>query len=567
MESEENQVLNDLKKSEIRLAEIIRLLQERGVAIMDEIHLLFKCLQELNFTYQSSESLDTCEVQAIIQLYQALCEKKYPFSSGLFSDSEAWREMKQAIAQSLANLMPVDERSKIFNYILLQDSNSQFLEAIQATRPNDARQIALWMKELTNFLPHTLSKKLNVHYGNSAKAEVEYAIPYLGNNTPSPNSEFGHYHVMLNYTLQTLLQKGLTKNQFLTWIKGMQAQHMRALTNGMSTNPQSTHHLEEIDVLTIDARDHALVNQLNQRFGKYPPVIFDYFKGYLANEIRIHSKKINSTPQDLGDFIFSGAITLTGTPYNYFTFPFNYHNRCQLDEKDLGNLLKALAHPRNQQITTLKSESIEEILLRIEDLLHQRPQICALIDLAALLKGMSNFEFAQALLNKFPHLAGVIYFDDETKEIVVLKRDKSHAIPYRPEECRSKPYFVYYDHLHSFGADIDLPAQAVALITLNEKICFYQILQAAKRPRQLEVSQSVQYMIVEAAANQIQEACAAELFEPCHLFSWFIVNEAKELENEIIVSTLHKLKHLIRKRLINMSLEYNFSTCKRRANK
>ena len=66
--------------------------------------------------------------------------------------------------------------------------------------------------------------------------------------------------------------------------------------------------------------------------------------------------------------------------------------RCRLYEKDLGDLLKALSHPRNQQITTLKNESLDEILLNLENLLHQKPQISAFTDLAAFLKGMSNIK-------------------------------------------------------------------------------------------------------------------------------------------------------------------------------
>ena len=198
---------------------------------------------------------------------------------------------------------------------------------------------------------------------------------------------------------------------------------------------------------------------------------------------------------------------------------------------------------------------MDQILSKVEESVRERPHVSALIDLAALFQGISNFCVAQALLKKLPHLEGVIYFDDAKQELFVLRRGDDVPIAYQPEECKGRPYFAYYDHIHSFGADITLNSQAVAIITFSDKICFYQVLQAAKRMRQLELGQSVEYLIHETAAQQIQSETDAKTLKTMHLFCWSIGYEAKELEGEIIVSTLHKLKHIVKKRLMNISLQ------------
>lgn len=549
-EQEKEGSLKSLKQSQLLLAQIIHLFQTSGVAIIDEVHQLFKCLQEVNFTYQASHTFDSCEVNAIMQLYEVIMKLSPSFSHNLFEE-EKWQETKRCIVKSLIELTPSSSSSLIFKYLMEEEPNISFLEKMHTVHPEEACQIALWKEELSTFLPHTLSKKLNVHYGKSPKSEIEYAIPYLGNNTPSALSEFGHPHVMLNYTLQMLLQEGLTKKQFLIWVKNLQAQALTAAANGIQERGSE---LLGEDILAFDRRNEQAVHKLWEKLKKDPEVIFDYFKHFVVHKIRIHSQKLNSNAQDLGNLIFSSSIGLTGTPYNQATYPFNFFNRCQIDEKDLGKLLKTLAHPRNQNIISVKEESLEEVLLNIQERIRNERDICALIDAAAFLQGVSNAHVAESLLSKIAQIAGVVYFDDKTNKVVVLKRGKSEAESFRQEEWQDKPYFVYYDHLHSFGADIPLSPSAKGMITFGKDISFYQILQATKRMRQLEFGQSIQFVLTKKLMQQIKAASEMDALNTGHLMAWSISNEAKELERELIISTMHKLHHLIRKSFIEISI-------------
>jgi len=167
----------------------------------------------------------------------------------------------------------------------------------------------------------------------------------------------------------------------------------------------------------------------------------------------------------------------------------------------------------------------------------------ALVDSGALMAGVSNLDAAKYALELLPAgqggMQGVVYFDERQWRVLdrLGRRFALHSSPVREQDA-----FVFFDESRCRGADLKLPQDAVAVVTLGPRMCKDKLMQAAGRMRLLgkhqrlilcgaeDVSHSIVRDAVQAA--EMAEGDAAAMFRevkeepltPIRVLNWVIRN-------------------------------------------
>jgi len=142
----------------------------------------------------------------------------------------------------------------------------------------------------------------------------------------------------------------------------------------------------------------------------------------------------------------------------------------------------------------------------------------ALIDSGALVTGLSNAAAAAYLLEQ--GLAGCdacVYLDKGRK--LVLRRGEHRAFlgagearpePLLLERCGVPPErrFVFFDHIHTTGTDIELPPHARAALTLSKDVTFRDLAQGAFRMRRVGLGQRVTLLVPPEIAKLVRQHAA-----------------------------------------------------------
>lgn len=548
------------------LSKIVLELQTHGLGIGEEAHILFQCLKEMNFTIGKSRPLKTKQWLLTMEIYRILANSFSDFlNSGLGRSFQKngpnWDKVKERLIFELVDNIFVfsEEESTLkdltVKYLSGVYQNSQFLRNIAEKNPTLANDIARAKEQLNSFLPHSLSKALKVNFG--PKERLPYAVPYTGNNVPSQNAEFGHLYILQNFTIQMYLELGLSFDQFKNWLCELQKLWMKEMH--VSDSPLSNKVKLFLEILaekcpmeTLNFGDENHLLELYVFYRKHPKIIFDFLENWVMPEIKRQPKILNSNAQDVGDLALNKVIAWSGTPYNLITGPEQFSKNSLVETKETGQLLRVLARPENQKVHILETFDLETFFDFIQNFAQQNPNFFVLNDLGALLRGVKNLEVAKRLLSVLPErIKGVVCFDDHSLQECIVLRD-GEILPFYRDSMPENSRFTYLDQLHAFGSDIPQAMDALQLVTHNKETMFFETLQANKRMRQLEYGQRVNHLILKELMEEIKDLCLVPgEIQAGHLMIFEFINENTQLEREILISSMHKIRHVLRKKLFN----------------
>ncbi|CAK4925806.1 unnamed protein product [Aphanomyces euteiches] len=118
----------------------------------------------------------------------------------------------------------------------------------------------------------------------------------------------------------------------------------------------------------------------------------------------------------------------------------------------------------------------------------------ALIDTGSLLAGVSNQDIAEFMaaheaFNEKYH--GVVYFDPNQHQWMVLNRQTRQILELHISPIKECHCFVLFDDARSRGTDMHLQPDAVAVLTLGPKLTKDKLMQGAGRMRQLGNNQKL----------------------------------------------------------------------------
>jgi hypothetical protein len=406
-----------------------------------------------------------------------------------------------------------------------------------------AEMCYVWCQEL---LPHILSKQHRVNYGLTAYDDSSVAtvgedrflkaVPFLGKELPSPDSEFSSMDVTFGFTALSFMKQPLRLRDVKGLVSYMQknassSDHLQAQTVFNTWRQWMVDRAEGREFWNLEAIElqnpivieklHALVAQMNVwQLKQY------YLLHIVFPAISSFSKEsISADAVDMSDmfsliFGFSGTLTKNVYPLSWgkeggeFTPNLNDDDQTRMKtvlcDLTCVNIVYMVQYSDKQwRIVSDENQSRNfESSWKVQDLLEAvatQTEVSCLIDCGALVTGLSNDEVAAFFMNlknddhrfeAFRNKFSVCVFWDSSDAPVALEREGSAVIQLSACSKPVEEWFVYFDHVHTTGIDLLLPRSAVAVVTIGSDTVLRDYQQACWRLRQLGHGQRVQVVLV-----------------------------------------------------------------------
>lgn len=461
-----------------------RFLRENGVGLLDEVHSILNCREELNYTFGEKKHLDPKASAFVLEMIKELGE------------NPAFRELINLKHNRQAQLKKEEYLSSVKPHLIdmlcrrFHVPASYFEETIDAV-PDEVKQhperelIALGKELVSRLIPHTLTRKLEEHYGLGNK--TSYAIPYLGNNTPNHKAEFAFSIETLLYTGYHYFQKGLKKDQVASLVSDLRnkakADFQKHRTPLKETEAAKTFK----NITQEDLFDCPDIDELCSRINSDSSKVFAYVLELVAPTIRIFPSKLSANGHHLVH-MFSSVHGMSGTLWNKDTFSSELEVNVDAEvDKKSHEIIKAIP---NRDIKILDGQVDQEILEEILEL-SVKGEYSSLIDSGALIKHISNEAVARKFLEKAnpAQIDGVVFYD-KNDHICVLDR-KGDIKPLQESQIPPERRFTFYDQRHTVGSDIKQHFRAKALATISETLKQFEMYQGIWRMREIDKSQKL----------------------------------------------------------------------------
>jgi hypothetical protein len=369
-----------------------------------------------------------------------------------------------------------------------------------------AKMLNLGREWLHSFLPHCLSKLDRVSYGLMSASDLAkslavdpnmprnrrlLAVPFVGKDVPSRNSEFAHPDVVIGMTILAYRYEGLRWTDFKRTMRLLRERMMsqndtayqdrmacRAFANwvqmaggrvrgssrysgyfqrGMNGVEEEEEDLDEMAAASagggdleeeeeeedfpplqyIDLRDLELLLQLHSLLYKLPHAVQFYLTIHTFPETMEHqSMKLSANGQDLGsDLLFERRIGFSGTPSQLLPLELG---KCHYEEGSDGKMLNILTDP--DVVSVSKVGDDWSVMGLLDMIASADPPFQALIDTGALITGLSNQEVAQHLLARgLRSMQGVVFLDQHDRKMILVRADADARSNQASETARRGP--------------------------------------------------------------------------------------------------------------------------------
>jgi len=214
--------------------------------------------------------------------------------------------------------------------------------------------------------------------------------------------------------------------------------------------------------------------------------------------LRHADSKLSASGQDLGGEMLCGSrLGYSGTPNDLLPRALG---GCVYASGDDTKMLNTLSDPTVVEVFPIAELWSAQSLLKV--VAAEQPPLSALIDVGALITGLSNIEVAQSLLDYgLPHDA--VVFCDHGGEQQVLRRGRREAV--KLAHCMFPPErrFVFYDQIHTTGIDIPHARTARAALTIGKDSTFRDYAQGAYRMRGVGRGQRLKVLLTPEVLTRV----------------------------------------------------------------
>jgi hypothetical protein len=523
----------------LSLENLLKPFLENSTAIMDEVDLVLKPTHYLNYALDEEIILPAWRWEEMESIYSDILQinqeidpaSSFPIASNYkkrFSTSLYRNKQLPLLAAAVSKrLVPAESIDLCCRYLCCEvqatpHAGHQTLENWLHQQPEALQQKLRYVRaQLQVYLPHTLKGRLDVQYGFSD--ELEIAIPYNHNKNPAKSAKFQKIDVLINYTYQLYLNRGLSQKQIISVVQGWQAVHKRESRlgdNNTLPNKNLKTYLPDFALEFLNLEDTAILKTLHHNLSFQPAVIFEYLHTYLLPQLTVQKEKMSSSAQDLGRILFKKIIAFSGTPSHYLTYPVNME--CHFDETADGEAMHLLL---NTECTNL---STDEMLLK-------KPSwdYSMIIDPQAFYEGQDNCIVAQNLLAQSSStILYALFFDKDNKQRLIDRRGK--IISANEDVCPPSKRITYCDQQHSTGTDIEQPINSQALLLINQGLTLTDLIQGCKRMRQWGKGQKIDLW----SPSDITKEISAKFgqFDIPSLILWCLQNETNRLAKVLLPS-------------------------------
>jgi hypothetical protein len=566
-------------KSFSPMRDILGMLRRSAIALVDEAHVAFSCIQELCFPFGKKmtpptewimpmenillEAMANEEIREFIGIHKAIfnphtpeeCRAEMqeklaalmlPYVRPMLFDSNAWEGLELSTPQTAA----IYEQQMI-KYLA---GTAEQIPAIISSHEKKGI-IALYKGIISKVLPNSLGKRPCVDYTNSKKHPHEYAIPSTDNENPKEESTIRNIFEAYTKTCLLWLRKRLNQSQierFINQLKDDALLEMEETTLLGKDKSQAAIFMKkhtDLDLFEIDLENPASLRTIQNS----DAIVLAYVRRHIAETMNFYPENLKSDSQDFGS-MFAGINALTGTPQEG-SHPLdtvlledkgNLGENLHISVKQLGDQSSIVTIPNLSPSQILCSPLIESFSTKTR----------ALIDCAGMLEGLNTVQVAQSIMQYLnahrSDLEGVVYYDDALGGIVILERGSTVAVPLKDSSIPEEKRFTYYDQARTTATDIPQCEGAEALVTVGPSMGFTKFCQGIWRMRGLKTkNQKLKLIAREDFANKLKTEDRLDIYNILEELCRF---EGGTLAQENFQSDRKKMYSVIRNAIFNKAV-------------
>lgn len=413
-----------------------------------------------------------------------------------------------------------------------------------------ARLLALRGLVAFGVFEHCLELRYRVQYGlpDPGSRDKRLAIPFHASDVPSERSEFSHPDVAITLTLLAYYHAGLRDNEvrevFAMLLRLDESEQVRhygqwfaRVRNGLTSKERAV--LADVHHLSLsDARQVALLCR-----------VFRFCMGtinFFLNSV-VFPRETQQYPQRFARSAWHLAsneralVGFSGTNDNQLLLPLSV---TQQEPEDSG--LRATNGKMLDRI--LKSTNGCEVIATDEGNMPAWQRVLrfalskdaqALIDTGALLAGVAPGDAAMFVAKSLRHynghgLLGVTFFDsrktiDRWMVIEASMEATAVATALEASALTERDTFVIFDEARTRGADMKLPVDASAVVTLGPRLTKAKLMQGAGRMRQLGGNQTLWFACFADVAQRVGTAMSVTA-----VLNWVMTNTTDEATRGLI---------------------------------
>lgn len=497
----------------------------------DESQECFNIRNYFDYAIGAPQPISRSHCQAVELLYDLLLEMvSFDFLPGatsqgapLLTEEQYHTEIKGPLAERLLGRLipgtlpePPEGRKPLLDHLMGKSDSA--IDAFLATVPEpQRRQYGIYRKQLTEYLPRTLTSPCNGRYGLvSEKTGNRLAYPF-DRGVPKLSSQFSSVDELLNFTIQANLKTPWALKDLSNFIESLKLRIAQAenkndfmanepdyqcyveLTGSLDNWPRNIADCHKTDI----ERLHQLMNEPGQW-----KLALKFTAQYLLPTISVHTKRVTSTVHNLVGSIQKkyGASAMVNTD--------TLSPKLKTIEQPstlIGSLLSLWKNSQSA-IFTQDSPNARELLLST---LAKHPEYRVIIDVASSFRDLRDEkEIALAIFEQteraIPPVDAVSYYDEAGENRVFLRPKLGEKLgdPILRDRCDIPVdnIFVFMRQSVAVGADTPMSMTAKALVTVNSATQRDLFFQGVGRMRGLQTGQEIGFLIEERDADTFRNA-------------------------------------------------------------
>lgn len=568
------EVREEKKEELFYLMRLLHIIRTKGTAVIDEVHEVFNRKKELNYPLGSYSLLDPkwtrtlYEVMHILSSTEAffpylhIRQDQKPIEEAIYREKILPLLCQKIVEWSFLNI-PLSQREEVSAYI------SGHLNVIPncVIQSSKRAHIDLIKGCVTLILPRALSLKPHEHFGPSKKnLFTEYARPYEACDKPNEQASIRSPFEAAIKTFLSFLYSGLTLHQTENLMKILKTKAQKESKKRgcpISSTGYGKLYASWFPGKSLSNVDSESIECIHTSLKHHNEAILIYAKEVCLN-IRYFKKNVKNNSSNFAS-MFHSFLADSGSLFNHDTYP---QGTQVIWDKGTQGETKHLLQIK-QQISSIKILSastapqiLSEITLSITEIDNKK---CALIDRGSLLRGFSNKEVAQRILNalvqKRSPFQGVVFYN-ERNEQMIYEKGASSPIPLNESHLTKEQRFTYFDQAHTFASDIPQPTSGEALVTLSENTTLENFAQAVWRMRGLKNKQNITVIMTAELKEKISSQEIPTLEE---VYAFIIQNEAKEIGEDNYFADRQKICDFARRTVLDkmyaLCNDLDTSTC------
>jgi hypothetical protein len=373
-------------------------------------------------------------------------------------------------------------------------SGDEDAAAVARLPPRGQAALTVARDTLTTYLPHVMGRVNRVNYGILRPTDELYAtsgwrrrllaIPFRGKDAPSHGSEFAHPDITMLFTAFAFAYDGLREGDAASLLGSSQAD-LRAQRGPLVRRPAwvrwarwtSSRGLP-LHIIDGSRPEQLAVAAAALRYNR--EAISHYCQTLVwPRALTRRAAKLTASGEEIGGpALFARRIGFSGTPSALLPRSLC---PCSFDAVTEGKILATLADTDVVDDLELGSGwTVASLLAEVV-----RSGAVALIDVGALITGLTNLEVAHALLDAGVAYRGVAFFGEGDELMVVLAEEGRPVQPLSMSSLGPDDRFTFYDQVHTTGTDVVQPMSGKALMTLGKETTLRDASQGAWRMRKL----------------------------------------------------------------------------------